>query len=102
MTSRFFSLGNPSKDRQRFVEAGFLISAPDWSVRLSNFEYVADTPFEIRSSNVERCQVLPNCFILQNPDIPQNFTSCIDSAYILQIPVKHHQPIHKVYGFSGN
>ena len=41
-----FSLGNPSEDRQRFVDAFVLISAPDWSVKLSNFENLLDTPFE--------------------------------------------------------
>ena len=40
------SLGNPSEDRQRFVDAVVLISAPDWSVKLSNFENLLDTPFE--------------------------------------------------------
>ena len=40
------SLGNPSKDRQRFVDAVVLISAPDWSVKLSHFENLLDTPFE--------------------------------------------------------
>ena len=41
-----YSLGNPSEDRQRFVDAVVLISAPDWSVKLSNFENLLDTPFE--------------------------------------------------------
>ena len=41
-----FSLGNPSKDCQRFVDAVVLISAPDWSVKLSNFENFTETPFE--------------------------------------------------------
>ena len=40
------SLGNPSKDRQRFVDADVLISAPDWSVKLPNFENLLETPFE--------------------------------------------------------
>ena len=42
----YISLGNPSEDRQRFVDAVVLISAPDWSVKLSNFENLLDTPFE--------------------------------------------------------
>ena len=53
------SLGNPRKDRQGFIDAGFLISASDWSVKLSNFENVADTPFEfgLQMSNDARfCQ----------------------------------------------
>ena len=40
------SLGNPSKDRQRFVDAFVLISAPDWLNRLSNFENVIKTQFD--------------------------------------------------------
>ena len=40
------SLGNPSKDRQRFVDAVVLISASDWSVKLSNCENLLETPFE--------------------------------------------------------
>ena len=40
-----FSLGNHSKDRQRFVDAVILISAPDWSIKLSNFEKL-HSPFE--------------------------------------------------------
>ena len=37
---------NPSRDRQRFVDAVVLISAPDWSVKLSNFENLLEMPFE--------------------------------------------------------
>ena len=33
-------------DRQRFVDADVLISAPDWSVKLPNFENLLETPFE--------------------------------------------------------
>ena len=33
------SLRNPSKDRQPFVDAILLISAPDWSETLSNFKF---------------------------------------------------------------
>ena len=40
------SLGNPNKDRQRFVDAVVSVSAPDWSVKLSNFENLLETPFE--------------------------------------------------------
>ena len=40
------SLGNPSKDRQRFVDAVVLISAPDRSVKLSNFENPLERPSE--------------------------------------------------------
>ena len=39
------SLGNPSKDSQRFVDAVVLISAPDWSVRILNFKNVIETRF---------------------------------------------------------
>ena len=39
------SPGNPSKDRQRFVDS-VLISAPDWSIKLPNFENLLETPFE--------------------------------------------------------
>ena len=48
-----YSLGNPSKDRQRFVVAFVLILAPDWSKSLSNFEIVVETPseFGLRMSN---------------------------------------------------
>ena len=42
-----FSLGNLSKDRQRFVDAIVLIFAIDWWKRLSNFENVVQTPFEL-------------------------------------------------------
>ena len=41
-----FSLGNPSKDSQRFVDAFVLITAPDWPNRLSNFENVVESQFE--------------------------------------------------------
>ena len=41
-----YSLGNPSKDRQRFVYAIVLISAADWSKMLPNFENVVQMPFE--------------------------------------------------------
>ena len=41
-----YILGNSGKDRQRFVDAVVLISAPDWSVKLSNFENLLETPFE--------------------------------------------------------
>ena len=53
------SLGNPSKDRQRFVDGIILISTPDWFKGLSNLEIVAETPFEygLRTSNSARlCQ----------------------------------------------
>ena len=40
------SLGNLSKDCQRFVDAAVLISAPFWSVKLPNFENLLETPFE--------------------------------------------------------
>ena len=53
------SLGNPSKDRQRFVDSIVLISTPDWLKELSSFENVVETPFEysLRTSNNARlCQ----------------------------------------------
>ena len=37
---------NPSKDRQRFVDAVVLILSPDWSVKLSNLEHLLETSFE--------------------------------------------------------
>ena len=40
------SLGNPIKDHQLFVDAVVLISAPDWSLKLSNFENLLEMPFE--------------------------------------------------------
>ena len=46
MAQRTHSPGSPSKDRQRFVDAVFLVSAPNWSVRLSKFENLFETPFE--------------------------------------------------------
>ena len=49
-----FSLVNPSKDRERSVDAIVFIAAPDWSDRLSNFENVIETQFD-RSSSVECC-----------------------------------------------
>ena len=55
----YFSLGNPSKDRQEFVDAIILISALDWSKRLSDFENVVQVLFEfsLRTSNDARfCQ----------------------------------------------
>ena len=54
-----FSLGNPSKDRQRFVDAIVLFCSSDWLKRLSNCENVVETPFEfgLRTSNDARfCQ----------------------------------------------
>ena len=40
------SIGNPIKDRQLFVDAVVLISAPDWSVKLLNFENLLEMPFK--------------------------------------------------------
>ena len=59
MAFQEYSLGNPSKDRQRFVDSIILISTPDWLKGLSNFENVVETPFEygLRTSNNSRlCQ----------------------------------------------
>ena len=61
------SLGDPSKDRQRFVDAVVLISAPDGSVRLPNFENVVETAFEcgLRTLNDARlCQTEMNYSLL--------------------------------------
>ena len=46
-------LGNPSKDRQRSVDAIVLISASVWPKRLSNFKNLVETSFEFgfRMSN---------------------------------------------------
>ena len=56
LLSTVIFLRNPSKDSQRFVDAVVIISAPDWPVRLSNFDNVFDTPFEfgLRMSNNAR------------------------------------------------
>ena len=35
----YISLGNPSKNRQQFVDAIVLISAPDWSKQLSKMPF---------------------------------------------------------------
>ena len=54
-----FSLGNPSKDRQQFVDAIVLFYGSDWLKRLSNFENIVETPFEfgLRTSKDTRfCQ----------------------------------------------
>ena len=48
-------LGNPSKDRRRFVDTIVLIAAPDWSKRLSNFENIIEGQFE----SVFECQIQP-------------------------------------------
>ena len=40
MSNSFKSLGNRSKDRQRFVVVVVLMSALNWSERLSNFKNV--------------------------------------------------------------
>ena len=45
-------LGNPSKERQRFVDTIISISTPDWSAGLSNFEYVVETQLK---SVLQRC-----------------------------------------------
>ena len=62
MTSNSLSsLGNLSKDRQRFVDAIVSISAPDWPRRLSNFENFVEMPFDfgLRTSNDARfCQTV--------------------------------------------
>ena len=53
------SLANPSKDRQRFVDGIVLISAPDLSKRLSNFENIVEKLFEFglrRSNDAKFCQ----------------------------------------------
>ena len=56
LLSTVICLRNPSKDSQRFVDAVVIISAPDWPVRLSNFDNVFDAPFEfgLRMSNNAR------------------------------------------------
>ena len=41
------SLGNPSKDRQRFVDAIVFIPAPKWSNELSKFENIIETQFKL-------------------------------------------------------
>ena len=41
-----YSLGNPYKGRQRFVDAIVLIPAPDSSKRLLTFKNVGETPLE--------------------------------------------------------
>ena len=46
-TEGLSSLGNPSKDCQRFVDAFVLIFASDWSNRLSIFENVIEIQFEL-------------------------------------------------------
>ena len=43
--SRKFCSRDDIKDRQGFVDAIVLISVPDWSVKLLNFENVPETPF---------------------------------------------------------
>ena len=40
------SLGNLTKDHQRFVDTFVSVFAYDWFNRLSNFENVAEAPFE--------------------------------------------------------
>ena len=55
------SLGNPSKDRQRFVDGIVLIVTPYWPKRLSNFENLFETPFEFglqMSNNARFCQTV--------------------------------------------
>ena len=71
------SLGNLSKGHQQFVDAVVLISAPDWSERLSNHENVVVTRFEcslLTSNNARFCQTevvscpdLPKCKAMVNP-----------------------------------
>ena len=56
-----YSLGNPDKGRQRFVDATVSIYGSNWLKRLSNFENVVETPFEfgLRTSNDARfCQIV--------------------------------------------
>ena len=58
------SLENPSKDRQRFVDAVVLISAADWSKALLNFENIVQTPFLRTSNDARFCQTVgPHCII---------------------------------------
>ena len=60
-----YSLGNPSKDRQRFVGGIILISTPVWLKGLSNFESVAETTFEyglLTSNNARLCQTAYGLF----------------------------------------
>ena len=54
--SSVLSLGNPSKGRQWFVDAIVLISALDWSIRLSNFENVVETAFD----SAFECRTMPS------------------------------------------
>ena len=56
-----YSLGNPSKDRQRFVDAVVLISAPDWSVKLSKFENLLETPFEFGLRMLSFAKLFTTC-----------------------------------------
>ena len=41
-----YSLGNPDKDRQRFVDAIVLISTHDWPNKLQNVKDFVEMPFE--------------------------------------------------------
>ena len=74
------SLANPSKDRQQFVDTILLISAPDWSKMVSNFEVVVVTPFEFdhRTSNYVRfCQTVKVAIIFSlNHPVKLNISKC--------------------------
>ena len=70
------SLGNSSKDRQRFVDAIVLISTADWSKALSNLLFRRHSN---RASNIERakfCQAViygKELFLLQKSCIIKVF-----------------------------
>ena len=55
-----YSLRNPSKGCQGFVDAVILILASDWSEGLSIFENVIDMPFRLNlqtSNSAKFCQI---------------------------------------------
>ena len=82
------SLGSPNKDRQQFVDAIVLISAPDWSKTLSNFEIVVETPIEFDRrtlNNARFCQTDKDLEFAKQRDLPRVKTRINVSIYLQTI-----------------
>ena len=87
--SYLFSLGDASKDCQRFVDAIVLISAPDWSKRLLNFQNVVQTLAFERRTMLEFAKLLFDTVLFLG------FCYSICDQLILPAPVVIPKPSQK-------
>ena len=81
---KVISLGNPIKDRQRFVDTIVLISAADWPKQLSNLENVVQTPFGrigLRTlNNAKFCQTVRDTKVKRSPLVYYDSCGCVVKA----------------------